>query len=206
MHITRFLAPIIVAAAMGCAGCGDSAGVDSGAATKLAIVTQPGNAASGVAFGTQPIVQLRDDADNLVVTSGATVSAAINSGGGTLVGTAQVDAVGGIAAFQNLRINGTGAHTLVFNSPGLQSATSAAVTVSASVTPLVAIDFDGYANSAALVGDCARWDCAEDQLTASGGDVSLDATVAPPGATKSMRYRYNHGGNGCNSITLKRAF
>jgi hypothetical protein len=205
MLLTRFLLPVVLVVGVACAGCGDSSGVNASAATKLVIVTQPGNAASGVAFGTQPVVQIRDDADNLVA-SGVAVSAAVASGSGTLGGTAQVDAIAGIAAFQNLRVNGTGSHTLVFSSPGLQSATSAPVTVSASVTPLVAIDFDGYASTSALLSDCTRWDCVEDQLTASSGEVTLDATVAPPGATKSMRYRYNHGGNGCNSITLKRAF
>src|SRR5688572_16044174 len=153
MHITRFLAPIIVAAAMGCAGCGDSAGVDSGAATKLAIVTQPGNAASGVAFGTQPIVQLRDDADNLVVTSGATVSAAINSGGGTLVGTAQAGADRCLGPCQRLRVSRSVAAPGVRSSPGLQAEWPAPVPASAAVSALPSKSMATSGVTLALVGD-----------------------------------------------------
>lgn len=71
------------------------------------------------------------------------------------------------------------------------------------VDPIMEIDFDGYSNTASLLADCTTFNCVEDVST---GDMALDATVAPPGASKSMRYEYRHDGNGCNSITLKRAF
>ena len=201
LRVARVIAGIIVLC-----GCGDSNGVGGSTATQLAIITQPGNAASGVAFGAQPVVQIRDANNDPVSGSTATVTASIETGSGTLQGNTQATAVAGVATFANLRIDGTGPHTITFTSPGLASVTSSALAVSASVTPLVAIDFDGYASTAALTSDCTRWFCAEDELAPAGGDVALDATVAPPGALKSMRYHYNHPGNGCNSITLRRAF
>jgi hypothetical protein len=97
-----------------------------GAATQLAVVTQPAGASSGLAFSTQPAVQVQDAFGNLVTSSTASITAAIASGGGTLGGTATVNAVGGIASFTGLSISGTaGARTLQFTASGLTTATSA---------------------------------------------------------------------------------
>ena len=76
--------------------------------------------------------------------------------------------------------------------------------------PILDVDFQDYASTAALLGDCSTFNCVEDnRATPSGGvgTIELDASVAPPipGLTKSMRYSYQHPGNGCNSITLGRA-
>jgi hypothetical protein len=57
------------------------------------------------------------------------VTASIASGTGSLVGTATVSAVNGVATFSTLRINGSGAHTLTFAATGLTSATSGSLTV-----------------------------------------------------------------------------
>lgn len=103
--------------------------VGPGAATKLVVRTEPTGAASGVSFVTQPQVEVRDDADNLVTTSTADITATIASGGGTLTG-ATAKAVGGIATFSGLSITGlVGARTLTFSSAGLTSATSSSFTL-----------------------------------------------------------------------------
>jgi hypothetical protein len=96
--------------------------------TQLAVTTPPAGAVSGAAFTTQPVVQLRDGTGLLVPDATNSVTAAITTGSGTLVGTTTVSAVGGVATFTNLQINGVGAHTLTFTSSGLTSAT-ATVTV-----------------------------------------------------------------------------
>jgi hypothetical protein len=178
-----------------------------GTASALAVTTQPSSAAlSGDLLSRQPAVQLRDAANNAVAQAGVTVTVALASGSGALSGTTTATTgASGVASFTDLRITGTGTHTLLFTSSGLASATSAAIAVSASVTPFMTISFDGYASTAALIGDCTTWLCFEDNLGPAGG-VVLDDTTAPPGGAKSMRYHYNHGGNGCNSITRGRAF
>ncbi|MEW5928542.1 MAG: invasin domain 3-containing protein [Gemmatimonadota bacterium] len=98
----------------------------------LTVATQPSpTAQSGIAFPTQPTVQLRDASGNAVSQAGVAVTAAIASGGGTLGGTATAttDAMG-LATFGNLAISGTaGQRTLSFASAGLAGASSAAVDV-----------------------------------------------------------------------------
>ena len=96
--------------------------------TQLAITTQPSAAVSGVAFTTKPVVAIRDG-NNATTTSSAAVTVALGSGTGTLTGTKTVNAVNGVATFVNLQIAGPGAHTLIFTSGSLTSATSTAVNV-----------------------------------------------------------------------------
>jgi hypothetical protein len=102
------------------------------AATKLTMSTQPSaTAASGVAFATQPVVQLRDANSNAVGQGGVAVTTAIASGGGTLGGTTTATTnASGVAAFAGLSISGTsGPRTLSFSASGLTSAASTAITV-----------------------------------------------------------------------------
>ena len=58
------------------------------------------------------------------------------------------------------------------------------------------------------MSDCVTFNCVGDGKAippGATGTIELDATVAPPGLTKSMRYSYLHPGDGCNSITIERA-
>lgn len=103
--------------------------------TQVVITTQPAGAVSGNDLTTQPVVELRDGTGTLVNVNNP-VTVAIGTGSGTLVGTKTVNAVGGVATFTNLRINGSGAHTLVFTSTGLTSATSGSFTVTQVVTTM----------------------------------------------------------------------
>ncbi len=75
---------------------------------------------SGVPFGRQPVVQVRDAAGNPVQAPGVLVTAAIASGAGQLVGTrTQTTGANGRATFTNLGIAGaTGTHTLIFAAGG----------------------------------------------------------------------------------------
>jgi hypothetical protein len=101
-----------------------------GAATKLGIVTQPGNAEVGVVFGTQPVIQILDANGNRVTTWSGTVTVANGTTcSGGLSGTLTVPVVNGVATFTNLKINDDGAHTLKFTATGLTSVTSASFNV-----------------------------------------------------------------------------
>ncbi len=99
------------------------------AATQLAITTQPSGAVSGVAFTTQPVVEVRDAGNQLVSAATVAVTATIASGTGQLIGTQVVNAVNGVATFTNLQINGRGNHTLQFAATGLTAATSNTIPV-----------------------------------------------------------------------------
>ena len=101
-------------------------------ATRLAITTQPSSGAqSGVAFSTQPVVQLRDASGISVSESGVSVTASIASGGGFLGGATTVATnASGQATFTNLQITGAlGDRTLSFTSGTLTATTSSTINV-----------------------------------------------------------------------------
>jgi hypothetical protein len=115
--------------------------VTPGVPTQLGVRTQPIGATIGSPFSTQPVVEVRDAAGNLVTTSTATVTASIAEGGGTLLGSASVAAVGGVATFTGLAINGVaGPRSLRFAATGLNAATSARFTITPPPTPVIVLD------------------------------------------------------------------
>jgi hypothetical protein len=176
----------------------------SAAPTQLGIAVQPSaNAVGGVPFSQQPVINLRDAGNNSVLLAGVPVTAAIATGGGTLGGTLTVATnSNGVAAFPNLSITGAdGARTLTFSAPNLTSATSNPINVTAAAPLIAGASFDSYTSTAELLGDCTTFHCPEDRGTSG---ITLDATMAPPGGTQSMRYSYLHGGTGCTSISVGR--
>src|SRR5207247_2590516 len=81
----------------------------AGGATKLVITTEPSTpAASGVAFSTQPVVQLRDANNNNVAQAGTVIAASVVVGpaGATLANATATTTGGGAATFSGLAISG----------------------------------------------------------------------------------------------------
>ena len=116
--------------------------VSPAAATQLVIATQPSpTATAGVAFGTQPVVDIEDQYGNLETGDNTTqvTAGSLPLGSGPLQGTTTVTASGGIATFTDLADNVAETITLNFtSSPILASATSNSVVVSpAAATQLV---------------------------------------------------------------------
>ncbi len=115
--------------------------VTPGAAFQLGLRTQPIGGTIGGPLNTQPVVEIRDAAGNLVSTVSTTVTAALASGGGTLSGTLAVATSGGVATFTNLGIAGSaGARTFVFTAPNLVGATSNQFTMTPPPTPIISLD------------------------------------------------------------------
>ncbi|HEU4699438.1 MAG TPA: Ig-like domain-containing protein [Gemmatimonadales bacterium] len=106
--------------------------IQAGAATRLALLTQPSaTAQSGVPFAQQPRVQLRDASNNPVRQAGVAVTVTVATGGGALGGTTtRTTDANGVAAFTDLAIVGAGVHTLIFAADGYAGITSNAITVS----------------------------------------------------------------------------
>lgn len=100
----------------------------------VAILTQPTGAVSNIAFTTQPVIELRDNAGLRVLDGTAAVTASKASGAGALYGDLTVNAVAGVATFTGLAIEGTGAHTLSFTTAGVTAVTSAGFDVGAGAT------------------------------------------------------------------------
>ena len=141
--------------------------------TKLTITTQPSSTAtSGLAFSTQPVIQLRDASDNAVSQSGVSVTAAIATGGGTLGGTVTVTTnAQGAAVFTNLAITGTaGSRTLSFTSGSLTAATSTAIAVA--LAPASQLDFATAPPATAASGAAFTVAPVIQLENASGGAVS----------------------------------
>lgn len=92
----------------------------------LAIATQPGSAVSGRPLGVQPVIEVRDENGAVVADDNSTVvTAAIESGSGSLGGTASVTVVAGVASFSDLSISGEeGDRTLSFSAPSFEPVTS----------------------------------------------------------------------------------
>ncbi len=84
--------------------------VPEGPATYLEILTQPGNAVAGRAFGVQPVVLLKDAGGNTVLSDTSTVSVVVqpNPGGATLIGSAARTAIGGVATYDGLALSSPG--------------------------------------------------------------------------------------------------
>jgi len=71
--------------------------------------------------------------------------------------------------------------------------------------PVVDINFESYETSDDLRGDCATWICASDSPESESRGKYLDTSVGYGLLTRSMRYDYLHGGDGCNTITNRRS-
>lgn len=96
--------------------------ITGNAGTQLAMVTQPAGGESGMAFTTQPVVEVLDAGGARATTATGTVTASIVSGAGSLLGTVTVPIASGVATFTNLRINGFGTFGLRFSSGTLTAA------------------------------------------------------------------------------------
>jgi hypothetical protein len=157
---------------------------------RLAITTAPSaSAASGVAFATQPSIQLRD-ASGTVALAGVVVTVAIASGEGTLGGTltATTDA-NGVATFSGLAITGTiGDRTLSFTGTGLTQATSGTITITAGAAARLAFAVQPTTASAGAAISPAvtvRIEDASGNLTTSTASVTLAIAANPSSGTLS---------------------
>lgn len=118
----RTLAVVLVAALVGCDG--DDGGMGPTVATQLAFTVQPGDATAGASIAPAGVaaserasgavitaaVAIQDASGNVVTTAtnAVTIEIDTNPAGGTLSGTATVNAVNGVANFPDLTIERAG--------------------------------------------------------------------------------------------------
>src|SRR5439155_813885 len=181
--------------------------VSAGAATQLTLTTQPSSTAqSGVPFGQQPVVQLRDGAGNAVSQAGVTVTAAIATGGGTLGGTVTAATNGsGVASFTNLSISGTaGERTLTFSAAGFVSAASGPVNVTAGAATQLTLTTQPSSTAQSGVPFAQQpvvqlRDGAGNPVSQAG--VTVTAAIATGGGTLSGTLTAATNGSGVASFT-----
>ena len=122
-HALRFTSPGLPTVTSGTINIGQRA-------TALSITTQPEGAASGLAFTTQPRLQLRDIQGAAVQQRDIVVTASLARGTGGLSGTlTSVTNDLGVALFNDLAVVGTGEHVVRFTSPDLTGVTSNPLTL-----------------------------------------------------------------------------
>jgi hypothetical protein len=104
-------------------------------AAGLLISTQPAGATDNIAFTTQPAVQLVTAGGQFVAQGGVTITAAIQSGSGSLIGTATaITTSAGLATWATLGIDATSPpsnFTLRFSASGLTTVDSSSFSLSA---------------------------------------------------------------------------
>jgi hypothetical protein len=181
--------------------------ITPGPATQLAITTAPSSSVqSGVAFPTQPVVQLRDQSGNNVSQNNVSVNVGIASGGGTLGGTFPVNTNGsGQAVFTNLNINGVvGNRTLTFSSGSLSNATTGQINVTAGPADELTITTQPSANASSGTPFPQQpviqlRDAAGNAVSQAG--VSVDADVATGSAALSGNTTVTTNGSGVAAFT-----
>jgi hypothetical protein len=104
--------------------------VVSGAASKLAMATQPSaTGVVGLPFAQQPVIFIEDQYGNLRSDDTEVVTAARDGGTGELLGTTNIAAVGGVVTFTNLAHSMVSDITIAFSSGSLTPATSQNIAV-----------------------------------------------------------------------------
>ncbi|MDB6026152.1 MAG: hypothetical protein JWM68_2375, partial [Verrucomicrobiales bacterium] len=109
----------------------------AGIGAALTITTQPStNAVTVTPFAQQPVVRVVDQfGNNSNTNSTDVVSASVNSGTGTLVGTTNIALVNGVATYTDLGANSSGIITILFSSGSLTSVVSGPVDVTGPPAP-----------------------------------------------------------------------
>lgn len=116
-------------------GSTQTGGGGGGGATKLGVVTQPGNGTSGSPIPAQPSVEILDASSTRVVsdTSSVTASLVTVTGSGTATGTLTQAAAAGLASFTDLGVTSAGGGTFKWHYTDgvLTSVDSAVFTITA---------------------------------------------------------------------------
>ncbi len=152
----------------------DSAPINVGVASISILQQPPASAPSAGVFPFQPIVELLFNGSPV---SGTTMTATIQTGGGSLGGSTSILTDGsGLATFSNLSITGSGNHTLRFTAPvfGI-TVDSAIINI---ILPLVGCPgFDGSSSPVVFVS------CTETKIP--GPNISQSITIdQPPGVAE----------------------
>ena len=126
--------------------------VGPAAATKLVLATQPSSTATaGVPFAQQPVIYIEDTYGNIRSNDTLTVTAlrTSTSGAGTLLGTTNMAAVGGVATYTNLAHGYATNITITFTNSGLTAATSGTISVSPAAYSQLLVLLPGQTNAPA---------------------------------------------------------
>ncbi|MFM1795327.1 MAG: hypothetical protein RLZZ340_4, partial [Actinomycetota bacterium] len=162
--------------------------VGYGTATKVGFGTQAAGAVNGVAFTTQPTVEIQDVSGNKVSSSTASITAS-TSAGATLGGTVTSNATAGSLTFSALKLTGaSGDYTLTYSSNGLTSLVQNITNAHGAATQISITGSSSSVNDQALALQpvVTVKDASGNTVTGSSASITLSATGANIGGTVTM--------------------
>lgn len=167
--------------------------IASASLAQLVFTAAPTNVVAGAAIQPDVVVQAQDAFANTVTSFAGSVSVAIgtNAGGGTLGGTAAVNAIAGVATFSNLTIDKAGSgYTLIASASGAPDVTSAPFDVAAGAATKLAFTIQPAASTTAgsTISSpitVAAQDALGNTVAGFGGDISVALSGGKAGATLS---------------------
>ena len=166
--------------------------ISPAAANHLAFLQQPTNTVAGTSITPALTVQVLDLYGNVVTsdTSNVTVAIGTNPGGGTLSGTASVNAVSGVATFSTLSINKTGVgYTLTATDGILGSGTSSTFNITPAAANQLAFAVQpGNTTAGVSISPAATvkvFDRFGNLVTTDSSNVTIAISTNPGGGTLS---------------------
>jgi Ca2+-binding RTX toxin-like protein len=178
---------------------GTGSGVTVGAPAQLAFTGGPSTLTVGNVSSTPFTVAVEDASGNVVTTNSSSVTVALESADGAILGgTTTVAAVNGVATFSNLTVNNTGTYALVGVDGALTFATSPSFTVSSSAPPTFATLSGGALDVEGTSGDDVI------TLVSDGTNVTatLNGTPSQAFALSSVTSITVNGNAGNDTITI----
>lgn len=176
------------------------------AATALGIQTPASEAAGGQPFTTQPVIRVQDASGNLVPTATNAITVAVG-GGATLIGTATVSAVNGVATFSGVGVSApAGTYTLTYSSSGMEAATQQIVVSPGTPTQYVVTASSNPAEVGNSVTVSAQVADANGTAVAGGGRVVTWSVTGAGGSFASPTSTTNAAGVASVAFTLNTTF
>jgi hypothetical protein len=160
--------------------------ISAGAASKLFVSQAPVTTTAGQAFNPGVMVAVQDAYGN-AVTSGASITLAVNSGpaGFASGSTLSATAVNGVATFSNLILTAAGSYTLSASASSLTSGISTAITVNpAAASKLIVSQAPGNATAGQALNPSvmvAVEDAYGNTVTSNTSTIALSVSSGPAG-------------------------
>jgi uncharacterized repeat protein (TIGR03803 family) len=171
--------------------------IDIGSSTQVAFSTQPSNLTAGNADSPSIVVDLEDGAGLLVTTDDSNVTLSVNTGGGSVTGTATVAAVNGVATFSNVILTVAGAHTLLASDGSLTTAVSNSFTVSPASASQLAFEQEPDSTTAGNTISPSVTVAVEDQygniVTSNSSNVTLAKNSGPGSVNGTLTEAASNG-------------
>jgi len=116
--------------------------VFSGPVDHLAFTTQPVGGTGGMLLTTQPVIGIKDAANNIVTGETSTITLTKKSGPGTISGNTVETTVNGVATWNDLTADKVGDYVLKADGTNLPNPTAVSMTFTVSLGPVAKIGFE----------------------------------------------------------------